>query len=101
MRAIYIDSDYKCHTSNPDGEYREIETDFFDGKCETFVEGYRYIPDGENWTNENGIVFSGEMISPWKKYSILQAAQAEYEKAKAEMDDMRAALELLGVTPNE
>ena len=43
---IYIDNDYKCHTSN-DGTMREVQTDFFDGKCQIFIEGYRFIPSGE------------------------------------------------------
>ena len=37
---IYIDSEYCCHTINPDGVFQEIETDFFDGKCDDFIEGY-------------------------------------------------------------
>lgn len=77
---IYIDSEYRCHTTNPDGTFREIETDFFDGKCDTFVEGYRFIPDGEGWTRSDGTVFQGEMIAPWKPYSELDSAQRKYER---------------------
>lgn len=76
---IYIDNDYKCHTSN-DGTMREVETDFFDGKCDTLIEGYRFVPAGENWTRSDGVVFHGEMIAPWKDYVELDAAQREYER---------------------
>ena len=79
MRTIYIDSDYKCHTSN-DGTMTEVETDFFNGKCQTFIEGYRFVPFGESWTRSDGEVFTGEMISPWKDYDELDAAQREYER---------------------
>lgn len=76
---IYIDSVFKCHTDNPDGTLREFDVPFFDGKCDTFIEGYRYIPPGESWTREDGNVFSDEMITPWKDLDELSAAQAQYE----------------------
>jgi hypothetical protein len=37
---VYIDSEYRCHTTNPDGNFREVEHPYFDGKCQTFIEGY-------------------------------------------------------------
>lgn len=77
---IYIDSEYRCHTTNPDNAFREAETTFFEGKCAAFIEGYRYIPSGESWERADGVVFHGEMISPWKDYSELDSAQREYEK---------------------
>ena len=76
---IYIDNEFKCHTSNLDGIYREIETDSFNGKCDTFIEGYRFVPFGEVWTREDGVAFTGEMISPWVNYSKLDSEQREYE----------------------
>lgn len=96
---IYIDSEYRCHVTNPDGIFREVETDFFDGKCAEFIGGYCFIPDGERWTREDGVVFHGEMVSPWKPYSELDAAQRQYEREQAA--DMQAALEILGVTVDE
>ena len=91
---IYIDSDYKCHTSNHDGMYTPVETDFFDGKCDAYIEGYRFVPDGEIWTREDGVVFRGEMTAPWKPWEGLDAAQrqheqqliAEYEQALSEIE---------------
>lgn len=79
MRIIYIDSEFKCHTSN-DGTMRVVETDFFDGKCDAFIEGYRFIPSGESWTRSDGAVFHGEMIAPWKDYAELDTAQRAYER---------------------
>ena len=77
---IYIDSEYRCHITNPDGVFREEETNFFDNKCQTLIEGYRYVPAGESWTRADGTVFEGEMITPWKPYNELDAAQREYER---------------------
>ena len=77
---IYIDSEYRCHTTNPEGIFREVETDFFNGKCTAFIEGHRFVPSGESWTRSDGEVFTGEMISAWKDYAELDAAQREYER---------------------
>lgn len=79
MKTIYIDSDFKCHDSN-DGTMTAVETDFFDGKCTAFIEGYRFVPAGETWTREDGTTFTGEMVAPWKPYNELDAAQREYER---------------------
>jgi hypothetical protein len=89
---IYIDSDYKCHALPGEG-LREVDLPFFDGKCDTFIEGYRYVPQGETWEREGGEVFKGEMIAPWKPYTELYIAQLEYDLADAD-----AALNELGVT---
>lgn len=98
VKTIYIDLDFKCHLSDS-GTMQAIVTDFFDGKCQTFIEGYRFVPQGENWTREDGTVFTGEMVAPWKPYEELDRAQREYERAQ--LADMKAALELLGVTLDE
>lgn len=86
--TIYIDSDYKCHTSPSDG-LTAVETDFFDGKCRQYIEGYRFVPVGHSWTREDGQVFTGEMVTPWRDYAILAELQTLYEeeqdKATAEM----------------
>lgn len=79
MKTIYIDSDFKCHVTN-DGTMRSVETDYFDRKCDTLIEGYRFVPAGESWTRNDGAVFFGEMICPWKDYAELDKAQREYEK---------------------
>jgi hypothetical protein len=79
MKTIYIDSSFKCHTSTAEW-LTQIETDAFDGKCDAYIEGYRYIPAGQTWTRADGVVFTGEMIAPWKPWAELDAAQREYER---------------------
>ena len=79
LNTIYLDSDFKCHTTN-DGTLTTVETDFFDGKCDAFVEGYRFVPEGESWPREDGAVFRGEMAAPWKPWQELDAAQRAYER---------------------
>ena len=84
--TIYIDPiDFKCHTTNPDGTFLEMETSFFDGKCQTFIEGYRFVPSDYSWTRPDGVVFTGEMIAPFKPYSELEAAQRQYEADQTEL----------------
>lgn len=92
MKTIYIDSEFKCHIFD-DGTMTAVETDFFDGKCDAFVEGYRFVPSGESWTRSDGVVFHGEMIAPWKPYQELDAAQRNYERQQ--MADMENALAIL------
>lgn len=83
MKTIFLDSDFRCHLRD-DGTMTSVETDFFDGKCDTFAEGYRFIPAGETWTREDGAVFHGEMIAPWKPWQELDDAQREYERELAQ-----------------
>ena len=99
-RTIYIDADFKCHASDA-GTMTAVETDFFDGKCTAFMEGYRYVPPGTVWTRDDGVSFAGEMVAPWRDYAVLAAFQRQYEADQAEASDMRAALEILEVTPDE
>lgn len=73
MRTIYIDSNNKCHVTN-DGTMTAVETDFFDGKCDVFVEGY-CCEVGEG----------GTAIYPWKDSAILEAHQKQYETTNAEL----------------
>lgn len=94
MKTIYIDSDFKCHVSD-DGTMTAVETDFFEGKCDAFVEGYRFVPAGKSWTREDGAVFQGEMVAPWKPYSELDAAQRQYEREL--LAEFTEALTVLGV----
>lgn len=84
---FYIDSDFKCHVSN-DGTMREVEIDdgaefcFFRNKCDEFIEAYRYVPFGEEWTREDGEVFSGEMFSPWNLAEEVLETQRIFEVAQ-------------------
>jgi len=79
MKTIYLDSDFKCRVAD-DGTARAVETEFFDGKCDAYIEGYRFVPAGESWTRSDGTVFSGEMIAPWKDFAELDKAQRAYER---------------------
>lgn len=83
MKTIYIDSEFKCHTTN-DGTMIAVETDFFDGKCDAFVEGYCHTI-GKN----------GTAIYPWKDYSELDNIQHEYEQEQAALNI--EALKIMGV----
>ena len=95
MKVIYIDDDFKCYVNSYDGKLREVHTDFFDGKCDEFVEGYRFVPSGEIWTREDGEVFEGEMIAPAEEYFLLENVQLTYELQV--MNEYKESLEILGV----
>lgn len=98
---IFFDDDYKCYVDDG-GTMTAVETNVFAGKCSAYIEGYRFVPEGKTWTCDDGRVFTGEMVSPWKPWSELDAAQREYEREqlaalKAQNADMAAALAVLGV----
>lgn len=88
---IYLDSDFKCYTSKNKNTILTVETDFFNGKCNTFIEGYRFVPKDKTWVNNENIVFYGEMISPWKNFTDLDAAQRVYEQKLIKEQEMLIA----------
>lgn len=77
---VYVDSEFRCHVTD-DGTMTAVETDFFDGKCAAYIDGYRFVPAGEHWTREDGTQFPGEMVAPWKDWQELIASQRAYELA--------------------
>lgn len=93
---IYVDinNDFKCYTSNT-GTMRKIDLEFFDGKCKAFIEGFRCIPSTDASNNEIYTVFA------WREFSLLEEFQRQYEELIAQQEDMKAALELLGVSDEE
>ena len=93
---IYIDNNYCCHTVFAEGRI-EYDVPFFNNKCKTFIEGYRFIPEGATWQRADGAIFHGEMITPAVNAAALQKAQEQYEEDLAQMSDMQTALEILGV----
>lgn len=93
--TIHIDTDFKCHVTD-DGTMTTIETDAFDGKCQKYVEGYRFVPAGQTWTREDGVAFQGEMIAPHTDCAILAAYQEQYEESAAELQDAEAAMAVFG-----
>lgn len=70
MRTVYLDSESKFHAGDS-GNMVAMETSFFDGMCDKFIEGYLY-------DTSKGYA----QIYPWKQYSELDAAQREYERQK-------------------
>lgn len=96
--TIYIDNDYKCYVSAADGR-RAIETDDFNGKCDEWIESFRFVPAGEIWTREDGEIFTN-MVAPWKDLSEAYVAQEAYvsiqnRQYEAALTEIEAAL---GVT---
>lgn len=96
--VIYIDGDFKCHVSAAEGR-RAVETNFFNGKCPEWIESYRFVPEGETWTREDGEVFKGEMVTPWKDLSEAYTAQTAYLERQivqyeAALTEIEAALEV-------
>lgn len=76
---LYIDSDFRCHVSPWEG-LRAVETTFFDGKTKAYIEGYRLVPAGETWVRDDGVEFTGEMVTPWTDWMELDKAQGAYER---------------------
>lgn len=79
---FYVDSEHKCHSTNPNGTFREVEDDFFNGKCDTFIEGYCY-DDSKGYAQ----------IYPRIQFDKLDAVQREYEREK--LADAENALAIL------
>lgn len=79
MKTIYIDSEFRCHLTDIGG-LQAVETDVFDGKCDKYIEGYRFVPEGQIWTRDDGVQFTGQMVSPYKDYDILAAYQEQYQE---------------------
>ena len=86
IETIYIDSIGHCHRTY-NGEMESIETGFFIGKCDAFVEGYCY-----DTTNGYATIY------PWKDYTELDAAQRKYERER--LADAENALAIMwgGIT---
>ena len=79
--TIYVDSLNHCHRID-DGVMTAVETNFFNGKCDAWVEGFCY-------DTSKGY----EQIYPWKHMSELDAAQREHERQK--LADAENALAIL------
>lgn len=79
MKKIYLDTAFRCHVAPGDG-LTPVETAAFNGKCDAYIEGYRFVPGGKTWIREDGVEFAGEMVTPWKPWDELDEAQREYER---------------------
>lgn len=89
--TIYIDGEFKCHTESSSGRVA-AETDAFDGKCRQYIEGYRFVPAGCTWVRDDGVEFTGEMVAPWRDYSILAELQAVYDEQQQTINEYEDAL---------
>lgn len=108
---LFIDNECKCHVSNPDGSYTEVEApEQLEGKCAAYIEGFRVRPEGYRFIRDDGQVFGpdGASVSAWRDLALLEefqrqyeAQQAEAELLKAELEDADAALARLGVKDDE
>lgn len=83
MEKIYVDSLKHCHRTD-DGTMTAVETSFFVGKCDIFVEGHCC-----------DITESYVAIYPQKPLTELDAAQREYERQQ--LADYKAACERMGI----
>lgn len=65
--TIYIDNDNKCHVSNDVSRIPYV-TNYFDGKCAAYIEGYC-------------CKISDSFVSyyPWRDFALLCEFQAQYE----------------------
>ena len=90
MKTIYLDTDFMCHLSN-DGTMVEIQTDVFDSIADDAISYYRYIPQGEEWTDSKGRVLHGLFIQATNSKKIERIIQQAY------ILDMQNALAILGV----
>lgn len=79
MKTIYLDSEFMCHVTDT-GSLQAIETEVFDGKSDKYIEGYRFVPEDQTWTRDDGVQFTGPMVSPYKDYNILAAYQEQYQE---------------------
>lgn len=80
MKIIYLNADFECSVNKRDDTVQSVETDIFDGKCKTYIEGYRFVPAGQEWTRSDGVTFKGEMAAPYKDSQMLEMIQALYEE---------------------
>lgn len=63
MKRIYINQDYLCSLSAKDG-YKAVETNLFDNISDFAVNYFRYIPNGETWTDKKGNSYRGAFLFP-------------------------------------
>lgn len=83
MMTIYVDAHNRCHLSG-NGGMMAVETEFFDGKCASYIEGYTCK------ISESGIMFT-----PAVDLFALNSAQAQYERDLIDRSDLEAAYNYL------
>lgn len=92
---IYIDADHICHAENAEGR-RAVETEAFDEIPESALAFFRFVPPGEIY---GGSVCPDGFIQCLDS-EMVRAYTEAYNRAQAELADMRAALDTIyaGVT---
>lgn len=97
MKTIYLNANFECSTVEKADTVQSVETDVFDGKCDAFIEGYRFVPAGQSWTREDGVVFSGEMVAPFKDSRLLETVQNMYEQVQAGQEAQNSQIAYIGM----
>lgn len=92
MKTIYLNNDFQCSVTEKEDTVQSVETELFDGKCNAFIEGYRFVPQGQVWTRADGVQFTGEMAAPFKDYTYLEMVQTVYEQLAADITDTQLAV---------
>lgn len=104
MKTIYLNNDFCCSVSRREDTVQMVETVAFDGKCNAYIEGYRFVPEGQQWRREDGVVFTGEMTAPFKDSAQLELIQKLYEQLAEDITYTQLAVAELyegGVTAND
>lgn len=91
--VIYV-LDKKCSPEYTEG-CTSIETDFFDDKCKSYIEGYLFIKGG---SVHKGIKCTCDTFIPSVSFSHLMRVQDEVAELNAKYVDACAALEKVGVS---
>lgn len=81
---VYVDLEYSCFAQKSEG-LREVESDFFDGKCNTLIECFKFVPAGESYTDEHGLLHSGAIWNYKPITSSIERIQAAYEHEQLEV----------------
>ena len=98
--TIYLDAEFRCHTAKEDGMVEVTAPENFAGMCDKAIECMRYVPEGMTYKKADGTLIHGEFIQCFDSVAAM-AYQEQYDEMKSDMEDMREALNLLGVIVNE
>lgn len=89
-KKYYLDENFRLHVEQNEGMTEWEDTQgFFNGKFDTYVEGFRVIPEGEQWKAPDGTIYSGFMLAAAVDFDTL-------EKAQSEQNDMREVMDTAG-----
>ena len=92
MKTIYLNKEFQCSVTEREDTVQSIETDYFDGKCNAWIEGYRFVPAGRTWTRSDGVEICGQMAAPFKDYTYLEMVQSLYDQLAADITDTQLAV---------